>query len=93
MNCAFRFLALFYCDFKISFYVLSCPGMKSFEQVKVSIRRTAATYTVIESPCISVTLTPEEVTAMAKADDTYKLIQNSTCKVAHYPSFQLTYSI
>ena len=79
MNCAFCFLALFYCDFNISFYVLSFPSMKTFKQVKVSIKRTAASYSVIQSPCKDMTLTPEEERAMVKAITNRKSAKYISC--------------
>ena len=38
--------------------------MKTFQQAKVSVRLTATRYSIIQSPCVDVTLTPEEESEM-----------------------------
>jgi hypothetical protein len=38
--------------------------MKTFQQAKVSARLTATRYSIIQSPCVDVTLTPEEESEM-----------------------------
>ena len=38
--------------------------MKTFQQAKVSVRLTATRYSIIQSPCVGVNLTPEEESEM-----------------------------
>jgi hypothetical protein len=94
MNFAIHFLDLFYCDFNNSPYIFSFPGMKTFQQAKVSVRLTATRYSVIQSPCKHVTLTPEEESLMHLAimkNRSTKTINNGLDDSNDKLRFQLAY--